>query len=169
MIGNAFRLIGATLVVFICLLGTLGRTSWAAEQSDIERAERIQAVRDLARTIFERSHERAKNAVNQTAAGKENNQRVEDLSLACLEAATTRLQMHNEARMRGEAVGRFDYDSNLAVSEECIRGARDSNPNAEVIAELRAEFIEEELEALRESMERGAVEELRDEVQEWSL
>lgn len=169
MIGNAFRLIGATLVVSICLLGTQGRTSWATEQSDIERAERIQAIHDLARTIFERSHERATNAVNQTAAGKENNQRVKDLNLACLEADTTRLDMHNKARMRGEAVGRLDLDSNWAITKECMQDAENSNPNAEIIAYLRAEFIEEELETLRDSMERAVIEELRDAVQEWSL
>lgn len=156
MIRSVLKRVGVVLVVSIGLLATHDRTTWAADQTDIERAERIQTIRDLARTIFERSQKRAVDAVNQTAAGKENNRRLAELEKACFEAYIARIKLDRPA-------------SNQAIMEECLRDARNNNPNAEVIADLRAEFVEEELEALRDSMEGAAAEELRDEVQKWSL
>ncbi|MCZ0942618.1 MAG: hypothetical protein OXJ53_06155 [Gammaproteobacteria bacterium] len=151
------------------LLATHSQTAWTAEQSDIERAERIQTIRDLARTIFERSHERATDAVNLTAIGKENNQRMAELVKACSDVSIARIEAATEALEQGKSTGHFDSNNELARATECIRDATSSNPNADVIADLREEFIEEELEALRDSMEEAAVEELRGEVQKWSL
>ena len=69
------------------------------------------------------------------------------------------------AGSRGVAVGHRP----LSDMDDCLQAARSGNPKAEIVVELRDEFIEEELEAMRESMDDVSVEAVRSEVEEWSI
>ena len=148
------------------LWGPLEGVALAVEQADIDRVERKQAARDLARAIFERADKRAKDAVAASPSGKTKTQEQVDAVIELMRACTDLAKAELEAVKEGRSVGI------TPPSSDCIKDATEAlkrDPNAELIAELRAEFIEEELEALRESMEEAAIEEVRSEVEEWAI
>lgn len=169
LLGVVARLRGAALGVWL-FTAVAAPTGLAAEQSDIQRAEQKLAIREMARRIVEGAVERATDAVHHTAVGKENNEQQSRRITGCLDGHLNLLRAQTDAvkarTLRPEEADALEGFDDLT---DCIEAAKNANPNAEIIADLRDDFIEEELQALRESMDEAALDEVREEVKEWSI
>ena len=141
--------------------------SIAESEEDAERIEMKFEVRKLAREIFDRADKRAKEAAKLSESIQKNNDvmtRQLEECMAISKQALDKLDRTTSPRRKDELLGK----SKWALSQEpngCIRMAFDANPNSEIIDELREDFIEEELEALRDTFEEPRRKELESEIQ----
>ena len=192
---------------------------WSEGESDVERAERKLAMRELGRRIFERADKRAREAIAKTGLGKAANAAFAERFYECIGVdtallprplATPQAQGYSDltdaelAALKPFA-DRWDYpwppEEGKALTEAecddlrrrgrmhrhemCFRKnewrwdgskvCRDAARSvaegriASLVKELRGEFIEEELEALADSMSEPAIEEVHSEIERWSI
>ena len=143
------------LVAMAVSVGLLAAPAIADSEGDVARAERKAELRKIARDIFNRANERAKIAVRNSSTGKKNNETTLKAIDECMAQANRLIEASKKdgvltatRRALLDEAGRY-----LALGHgTCMGSAIKRNPNNEIIAELRDEFIKEELERLRDTM-----------------
>lgn len=136
--------VSAMCVWLVTLLGvglSLAVTMASARESDIARAEKEFELRQMARGMFGQAQERAENAVSESSAGEQLRERVSAAFAECLAEADALM----EAGILDEA--RRVLDSCPVLLAELSSG------NADLIAKLRDDFLAEEIEELRGTMD----------------
>lgn len=147
-----FTALGLFLPVFPAITGS---------DDDIARVERKAEIRKLARDIYDRAYERARNAVGNSPTGKKNNK----IMLGDIQKCTAESYKHIDAIRAG--IMSADEAKRLLI--ECTNSAINKNPNSELISELRDEFIGEELERLRKTLEKSKQKSLKEEIRKLSI
>ena len=192
---------------------------WADGDSDVERAERKLAMRDMGRRIFERADKRAREAVAKTSLGKAAAGAHAERFYECIGVDTALLPRplpipratgysdltETELAALKPFADKWDYpwppEEGKALTEaecddlkrrgrmhrheSCHRknewkwdGSKVCRDHARTVAEeriaslvneLREEFIEEEFQALAESMSEPVIEDVRNEIEAWSI
>ena len=135
-------------------------SSFAGSEEDAARIERKFEIRELARQILERVDKRTEEAAKNSPTIQENNKVMLLEINVCLEQSDQRLKVIRE--------GNLSAETSQGLLLECIEVATDKNPNDEILDELREEFINEEIEALRDSLEEPKRKELEKEIRELS-
>ena len=154
-------LLSITALVF----GLVPALAGAGAEDDAKRIERKFEIRKLAREIFDRADNRAKEAAKRSKTIQKNNEVWNKGIIICYKEATKALKAITKGELSAMRVERIRVQSLLL---ECLRGVQEGNPNADIIKELRDEFIGEELEALRDMIEAPRRKELEEEIQELS-
>ena len=144
--------VAASMVVAwaLCLVGA---TALATSDSDVARAEREIALREMARGIFERAEARAKDAVRASSAHKK---LVKDVREAFDECNAVASEITEAGRDRRKSIGERQawLAEGVKTRESCMDLIVEmSRRNDGLIAELRDQFIAEELDALRTDLE----------------
>ena len=158
------------LSVLALYLGLAPALVSANTEDDVARIERKFEIRKIAQEIWERADERTKKAAKQSKTIQENNERMIKQLDECMKISNQTLD-ELEKTPPSLLKDKLLKKSNWALSQEpdgCMGKAFSENPNSEIINEVRDEFIEEELEALRDTLEDQKWKELESKIRELS-
>jgi len=134
---------------------------------DAARIERKFQIRELAREIFDRADNRAREAAKNSPTIQRNNEEMSDKIDECSDLANELIEASKNAELplyqRRELLEEARHA--LVGNRGCVSMAIQSNPNKGIIEELRNDFIEEELDRLNSTMEEPKLQDLRLEIQ----
>ena len=154
------------VAVAFCLVGT---AALAASDEDIARAEREFELCEIARDVFERAENRARDAVLASSAGSKLRDDVAKALDECMAAASELTEAAKDRRKSFD-----ERRALLAESRRTLLSCPDlvsemSTRNDDLIAKLRDQFIAEELESLHAALEEKDYAILESAVREYSI
>ena len=158
------------LSVLILSLGLAPAPVSAGSEDDAARIEKKFEIRKMAQEIWESSDKRTKEAAKQSKTIQKNNEKMVKQLDECMKLSNRALDEF-EKTPPSLLKDKLLKQSNWALSQEpdgCMGKAFCANPNSEIINEVRNEFIEEELEALRDTLEDQKWKEQESEIRELS-
>lgn len=153
-------------------LGSVSTSVAADPKKDAARIERKFEIRKLARDIFDRASTRAEKAAEASPTIQANNDAMMARLSECnalAEDAMTKADEVADSLTKRDLLRQARVILDIEDPNSCIRLAIDANPNGEIIDELRDEFIAEEIDRLRDTLDKRKRKELEAEIRALSI
>ncbi len=143
----------------------------AGNKEDAARIERKFEIRKLAREIYKKADKRATEAAKQSPTYQENNKKTVKAIQKCHVQANVLIKALESPSLTSLRFRELSskVEEILNGPDGCTFKAIKRNPNAQIIRELRDEFIDEELERLRGTLENMKRKELESEIRKLSI
>ena len=160
--------VAALLIAMTVGLHIPSASAIAGNDDDIARVERKAELRKLAREIYDRANKRAKDAVLKSSVGKKFRAEVMKAFNDCISTAKTMMkasEQHGISNYRRRTL--LNRAESILMS--CPNKIKMPPEIKSLIAELRGEFIAEELERLQNKLDKPKQNELNEELRKLSI